>query len=277
MYISSLIKFIVEAYSFVCILLVTLLPTLYIAQSFLTTVEKQHNTETMLQKRLSDLEARIDQRLVEANDRKQHQCNTKQSRVEDLHERMEALEAQFEQETFVHKLILENKSLLLDIALQSQNTRMNCVERRLDSEEHNSRADQAHQMKYLSGAIQSISNTTKIFNDLLPRVLALEVSQSTPPQETTTPILNKFEQQIKGLSQKMHQIDETLNNCVPAKAHVEFLGMRQIVNDGSNFCAELKAYVDRVDARLMRLEQVITEAATHDYEEYTESDQIILY
>lgn len=178
-------------------------------------------------------------------------------------------------------------------------------------------------MKYLSGAIQSISNTTKIFNDLLPRVLALEVSQSTPPQETTTPILNKFEQQIKGLSQKMHQIDETLNNCVrkskgdhfslktlvkhnhtvleakmkemegdirgqlvthdtqfadiAAKAHVEFLGMRQIVNDGSNFCAELKAYVDRVDARLMRLEQVITEAATHDYEEYTESDQIILY
>lgn len=46
-----------------------------------------------MQEHRATIEAHVNQRLAEASDRMHHQYSTKQSTIEDLHERMEAFEA----------------------------------------------------------------------------------------------------------------------------------------------------------------------------------------
>ncbi|GAN11130.1 hypothetical protein MAM1_0479c10687 [Mucor ambiguus] len=219
MHLSSVIKLFLEAFSFVCFLLMALLPTLFVAQYFFAeskskkvksqAIQEQY-IETKLQEYLSNLETRVDQRLLEANDRMHHQNETKQSRIEDLHQRLDSFEAMFEKETHAQKLILDSKSLLLELALHSRDTCMD-GKKNICLLDHN-QVDQTYQMKLLAAAVQGIADTTKTFNDLLPRVLALAVSQSTPQE--TAPMLTAFEQQIKYLSQKVDQTNETVENCV---------------------------------------------------------------
>ncbi|KAL9554435.1 hypothetical protein MBANPS3_002821 [Mucor bainieri] len=206
MHVSSLVEFFVEASSFVCFLLVILLPILYVARSFFaeTKLEKakskkavqNHYIEAKLQEQLSSLESRVNQKFLESDDKMQHQNNTEQSRIEDLQEKIKVLEATFKEETYAQKLILDSKSLLLELALQNRDIRM-------DSSEKIRPLDQT---KILSAAVQSIAETTKIFSGLLPRVLALEMIAQSTRQEA--------EQQIRGLSQKVDQINEAVQQVV---------------------------------------------------------------
>lgn len=67
-------------------------------------------------------------------------------------------------------------------------------------------------MRSLSTAVRGIADATNTLNDLLPRVVALEISQSAPKE--TAPKFIQLEKQIKDLSQKLDQIDESVKVSV---------------------------------------------------------------
>ncbi|KAG1060886.1 hypothetical protein G6F42_027835 [Rhizopus arrhizus] len=154
--------------------------------------QKQH-PDTKLLEQLSNIETRINQKYAEFNYRLEQQKDIQQQSTRDFSKKLEVFETILKQEIQAHHLVLDSKSLLLELALKSREACVGSQEnlRAVD----NNRADQTLQMASLSTTAQGIADATSTFNALLPRVIALEYSQATSQESTAK--CTELEKQIK--------------------------------------------------------------------------------
>ncbi|KAL7322348.1 hypothetical protein PS15p_211975 [Mucor circinelloides] len=166
-------------------------------------VQEQH-PDTKLLEQLSNIETRMNQKYAEFNGRLEQQKDIQQQSTRDFSKKLEAFETILKQEIQAQHLVLDSKSLLLELALKSREA---CV----GSQENlravgNSRVDQTLQMASLSTAAQGIADATNTFNALLPRVIALEYSQATSQESTTK--FTELEKQIKNVSLEVSKLQQ---------------------------------------------------------------------
>lgn len=109
-------------------------------------------------------------------------------------------------------------------------------------------------MRSLSAAVRGIADATNTLNDLLPRVVALEISRLVPQE--TAPKFTKLEKQIEDLSQKLDQIDESVRASVE-RSRGDQLALKTLVKFNRT-ALETKMNVMEADFR--------GELTTHDHQ-----------